>query len=248
MSVVNILSKLKEINNANLVSVYVPSAKKQLSFRPLSVKQQKDLIKSGLDGVISGITISNVINEIILENSVDKHDFVITDKFPVILSLRKQSFGNIFVIKEEDKETVFDLDEVLKKKLKFTYDDKVIIKMEGTDIMAYLDLVSLSDDTKINIAQIEKFKKTKDEQLSETVGSLFIYEIVKFVTKIQIKEEELDLTTLPIKDRINVIESIPATLNNKILEYIQKFRTEETDYVTTSSGVLPIDSRLFTKE
>ena len=248
MSVVNILSKLKEINNANLVSVYVPSAKKQLSFRPLSVKQQKDLIKSGLDGVISGITISNVINEIILENSVDKHDFVITDKFPVILSLRKQSFGNIFVIKEEDKETVFDLDEILKKKLKFTYDDKVIIKMEGTDIMAYLDLVSLSDDTKINIAQIEKFKKTKDEQLSETVGSLFIYEIVKFVTKIQIKEEELDLTTLPIKDRINVIESIPATLNNKILEYIQKFRTEETDYVTTSSGVLPIDSRLFTKE
>lgn len=248
MSVVNILNKLKEINNANLVSVYVPSAKKELSFRPLSVKQQKDLIKSGLDGIISGITISNVINDIILENSVEKHEFVITDKFPVILSLRRQSFGNIFVIKEEDKEVTYDLDEILKKKLKFTYDDKVIIKMEGTDIMAYLDLVSLSDDIKINIAQIEKFKKSKDEQLSDTVGSLFIYEIVKFVTKIQIKDEELDLTTLSIKDRINVIESIPATLNNRILEYIQKFRTEETDYVTTSSGVLPIDSRLFTKE
>jgi hypothetical protein len=248
MSVVNILNKLKEINNANLVSVYVPSAKKELSFRPLSVKQQKDLIKSGLDGIISGITISNVINDIILENSVEKHEFVITDKFPVILSLRRQSFGNIFVIKEEDKEVTYDLDEILKKKLKFTYDDKIIIKMEGTDIMAYLDLVSLSDDIKINIAQIEKYKKSKDEQLSETVGSLFIYEIVKFVTKIQIKDEELDLTTLSIKDRINVIESIPATLNNRILEYIQKFRTEETYYVTTSSGVLPIDSRLFTKE
>jgi hypothetical protein len=246
MSVSNILNKLKEINNANLVSVYVPSAKKELSFRPLSVRQQKDLIKSGLDGVISGITISNVINDIILENCTEKHEFLITDKFPVILSLRKQSFGSIFVVKEEEKEITFDLDKILKKKLKFTYDPKVVIKMD--DVLAYLDLVTLSDDTKINLAQIEKFKKTKDEQLSETVGSLFIYEIVKFLTKIQIKEDELDLTSLPIKDRISVIESIPATLNNKILDYIQKFRTEELEYVTTSSGVLPIDSRLFTKE
>jgi hypothetical protein len=187
-----------------------------------------------------------VINDIILENCTEKHEFLITDKFPVILSLRKQSFGSIFVVKEEEKEITFDLDKILKKKLKFTYDPKVIIKMD--DVVAYLDLVTLSDDTKINLAQIEKFKKTKDEQLSETVGSLFIYEIVKFLTKIQIKEDELDLTSLPIKDRISVIESIPATLNNKILDYIQKFRTEELEYVTTSSGVLPIDSRLFTKE
>ena len=64
MSVGNILNKLKEINNSNLVSVYVPSAQKQMSFTPLSVKQQKDLIKSGLDGALAGVTISNIINDI----------------------------------------------------------------------------------------------------------------------------------------------------------------------------------------
>jgi hypothetical protein len=248
MSVVNILNKLKEINNSNLISVFVPSAKRKLEFLPLSVKQQKDLIKTGLDGNLSGLVISNVINDIIKTNSIEKYEFLVTDKFPVILSLRKQAFGNTFVLKEEEKQIIFDLDDILSKDLKFAYDSKVVVPLEGTEILAYVDIVSLSDDTKINSIQIEKSKKNKDEDLSDVVASLFIYEILKFVTKIQIGEEELDLTTLPVKDRINVIESIPATLNNKILEYIQKFRNEELAYITTNSGVLPIDARLFTKE
>lgn len=248
MSVGNILSKLKEINNANAVSVYVPSAKKKLAFRPMSVKQQKDLIKSGLDGALAGITISNIINDIIVSNSSEKHKFLVTDKFPIILTLRKQSFGNIFTLKEEEKETIFNLDEILNKQLTFTYPEKVAFELEGTEVSVFLDLVSLDDDTKINNVQIEKSRKTKDENISETVGSLFIYEIVKFITKIVIDKDELELLTLPIKDRLNLIESLPAVLNNQILDYIQKFRKEEADYITTSSGMLPVDARLFAKD
>lgn len=248
MSVGNILNKLKEINNSNLVSVYVPSAQKEMSFRPLSVKQQKDLIKSGLDGALAGVTISNIINDIITTNSSEKYKFLVTDKFPIILSLRRQSFGNIFTLKEDDKETIFDLDTILSKKLVYSYPDKVAFELEETEISISLDLVSLEDDTKINNVQLEKSKKNKDEVISDTVGSLFIYEIVKFVTGITVNKEELDLLTLPIKDRLNVIENLPAVLNNKILDYIQKFRKEEAEYITTDKGVLPVDARLFAKD
>ena len=248
MSVSSILSKLNELNNSNLVSIHVPSAKKEMNFKPLSVRQQKDLIKSGLDGALAGITISNIIGEIVLDNAVDKYDFLVTDKLPILLALRKQAFGNIFILKEGDEEIEFNLDDILKNELNYSFDNQVEIKLANSDVIAHVDVIKIRDDIKINEYQLEKLKKNKDEAISETVGSMFIYEIIKFITKILIGTEELDLTTLPIKDRLTVIESVPVTLNNSILEYIQKFRKEEAEYVTINGKVLPIDARLFAKE
>lgn len=249
MSVNNILSKLKEINNSNLVSVYVPSVGKSVNFKPISVKQQKDLIKSGLDGTLSGITISNTISQIIIDNSEEKHPFVVTDKYPIIVALRRQSFGSQFILKQDDKEITFDLDRILLKKLEYSSSNEYVIELAGTSLKAYLNLVSLEDDIKINNIQLEKSRKNKDEEISETVGSLFIYEIVKFVSKIEIDEENMvEMAKLPIKDRLTIIENIPATLNNQILEYIQQFRKEEMEYITVDGEILPIDARLFSKE
>jgi len=249
MSVNNILSKLKEINDSNLVSVYVPSVGKSVDFKPISVKQQKDLIKSGLDGTLSGITISNTINQIIIDNSVEKHPFVVTDKYPIIIALRRQSFGSEVIVKQDGKQINFNLDRILVKKLQYSSTSQHAIELTGTELKAHLDLVSLEDDIKINNIQLEKSRKNKDEEISETVGSLFIYEIVKFVSKIEIGEESVvDMSKLPIKDRLTIIENIPATLNNQILEYIQQFRKEEMDYITVDGESLPIDARLFSKE
>lgn len=248
MSVTSILSKLKDYNNTNLVTVYVPSADKEMQFRPLSVKQQKDLIKSGLDGSLGGITISNIIGEVILTNSVEKYNFLVTDKIPILLALRKQAFGNLFVLKDDDVETTFDLDLILKNNLKYSNLTQVEIKLEDTEVSSHVDVINIEDDIKINNYQLEKLKKNKDGEISDTVGSLFIYEIVKFVTKIIIGSDELDLTALPIKERLAVIESVPVTLNNNILDYIQKFRKEELNYVTIDGKTLPIDARLFAKD
>jgi hypothetical protein len=248
MSITSILSKLNDHNNSNLISVFVPSTKKVMQFKPLSVKQQKDLIKSGLDGALAGVTISNIIGEIILDNSVEKYDFLVTDKLPILLALRKQSFGNIFILKEDNEETEFNLDDILKKELNYSFDTKVEIKLANSEVIAHVDVIKIQDDIKINQSQLEKLRKNKDEAISETVGSMFIYEIIKFVSKILIGSDTLDLTTLPIKDRLTVIESVPVTLNNSILEYIQQFRKEEAEYVTIDGKVLPIDARLFAKE
>lgn len=249
MSIGNILTKLKEFNNSNLVSVYVPSAKRELSFKPLSVKQQKDLIKTGLDGVLSGITLSNVINNIVAENCTENYNFLVFDKIPIILNLRRQSFGNIFTISDDDKQKTFDLDKILDRDLKYSTDETSWkVEIDGVKLSINVEISNLKDDTKINEFQLDKLKKLKDEQLSETIGSLFIYEILKFVTKIQVDNEELDLTKLSLKDRLNVIENIPATFNNNVLEYIQIFRKEESNYVTIDGEAMPIDARLFSKE
>lgn len=249
MSFPSILNKLKNVNNSNVVSVFIPSAGKEMSFTPLSIKQQKDLIKSSMDGNLAGITFSNIINQIVLDNSVEKYKFLVTDRYPVIVSLRKQSFGETFVLKDDDKTTVFDLKSILDKKLTFSEPNSIQILLEKTDLKVNVNIISIEDDVKINNLQIEKLKKSKDnEDISETVGSLFIYEIMKFVTKLSIGDEEVELSNLPVKDRISVIESLPVTLNNEILSYIQSLRKEENEYITTNGELLPLDPRFFSKE
>jgi len=248
MSVTSILSKLKEINESDLISVHVPSVNKNMKFKSISVKQQKDLIKSGMDGALGGITISNVINQIIIDNSIEKYDFLVVDKIPIILALRSKSFGSVFTLNIDNKNVIFNIDGLLKTPLKFSNIKNVELNFEEQKISLELSVLSLDEDTKINNFQLEKLKKSKEEDLSETVGSLFVYEILKFVSKIKVGSDEINMKELPIKDRLTVVENLPATINNQILEYIQNFRKEEMNYITVDGETLPIDARLFSKE
>lgn len=248
MSINSVISKLQKLNNSNLVKVYVPSAKKVMEFTQLSVKQQKELIKTGLDGAISGVTISNIMSQIILDNSVETYDFLTVDKFPIILALRRVSFGETVKVKDDDKETTFNLGDILDNNLNFEDDFVKTLSFKDEELEISLSVPSLKVDIKANDQQISSFKKNKDAEISDTVGSLFIFEIAKFVNKVKVGGEEMDLTSLQFKDRVSVIESIPAYLSNKILDYIQGFRKTEMDYVTVNGDVLPVDARLFAKE
>ena len=248
MSVTSILSKLKEINESDLINVHIPSANKNMTFKSISVKQQKDLIKSGMDGALAGITISNVINQIIIDNSIEKYDFLVVDKIPIILALRNKSFGSVFTLKNENKNIIFDLNDILDNVLEFSNIEKTEIKSEENKISVELSVISLEEDTKINAFQLEKLKKNKDEDLSETVGSLFVYEILKFISMLTVGSDEIVMKDFPIKDRLTIVENLPASVNNEVLEYIQNFRKEEMEYITVNGETLPIDARLFSKE
>jgi hypothetical protein len=248
MSVTSILSKLKEINESDLISVHVPSLNKNIKFKTISVKQQKDLIKSGMDGALGGIVISNVINQIIIDNSTEKHDFLVVDKIPIVLALRSKAFGSTFELKTENKNVFFNLEGLLKTPLKFSNIINQELIFEEHKISLELSVLSLEEDIKINNFQLEKLKKAKDEDLSETVGSLFVYEILKFVSKITVGADEINMKEFPIKDRLTIVENLPATINNEILDYIQTFRKEEMSYITVDGETLPIDARLFSKE
>lgn len=241
------IGKLNEINNNNLISIYVPSAKKDLKFKQLSVKQQKDLIKTSLDGKYSGLMFSNVLSDIIIENCVEKHEFLITDKFPIILQLRKNSYGSKFVAKDDDSEVSFDLNEILSKELVFTEEFSIALSYENK-IVVYADVVSLDIDKKLNEYQITAMKKNKDEDISDSVGDIFVLELAKYITKIIIGENSVDFSTLSVKERLSIVEKIPVPLNNLILEYIQAFSKVIIDYLTVNGNVLPIDARLFAKE
>jgi hypothetical protein len=67
---------------------------------------------------------------------------------------------------------------------------------------------------------------------------LFVYEILKFVSKITVGSDEINMKELPIKDRLTIVENLPATINNEILDYIQETNNNEEEIPYESEQVL----------
>jgi hypothetical protein len=248
MSTGNLISRLKELNNSAKVNVYVPSAGKDMAFKQLSVKQQKDLMKTGLDGQLSGLTISGIIKSVINDNSLEQHSFLATDKIPIIFALRVQSFGNEYTFSDGEKENVVDLSKILSKKLSFKSETSIEIEDKENELTVSLEVPSLDDDDKFNSYIHSDLKKKKDVELSDTVGIVYVGEIAKFLKKVNLGSMELEAATLSIKDRISIVESLPVTFNNKILKFIETIRKEEIEYATIDGIPVSIDARLFANQ
>ena len=87
------LDDLKQVNNASTVSIKVPSISKKATFRKFNVTQQKKLLKSAFDGVQGSIESFNVFNNILKDNCEDDVDFLLCDRIPILLELRKATAG-----------------------------------------------------------------------------------------------------------------------------------------------------------
>ena len=68
-SVSGFLEKLEKLNE-DKVKIYVPSIKKSIETTPLTLKQQKDLISSALDGLRGALNFNKTLNDIIIKNTI----------------------------------------------------------------------------------------------------------------------------------------------------------------------------------
>lgn len=244
MSALSIIDKLKDISNANLIDVLVPSIGTYIKFRQLSVKQQKDLIKTGLEGVLSGVHLDNVINSIIIENSATPHDFLVVDKLSIAVALRLASFGTKYV---QNNDEAIDLAQLQGMSAIFDTEFTKEVNFNGI-IKVNLAVPTLKSDTNINQQQLTELKNVKDLNIGDAVGSLYVYEIVKFVQSIEIEDDLVNFSTIPLSAMVKIVESLPATLNNEIIQYIQSFRKQEEAFLTVGDKTVVIDARFFTIE
>jgi hypothetical protein len=240
----SLLEKLSKISNENTISIFVPSANRDIKFKALNIKQQKDLIKTALDGAAAGATLNQALNDIIISNSTEQIDFKVYDRYAIIMALRSASIGDGF---KEIK-----LSKILKQCIK-NYKEKKFEEnklIEYHSIKAQLELPTISRDSKINERFI-KFATSRDnsENYGEAVGNLYVYEIIKFIKSIQIDGEEgiYEFSNISVKDCIAIVESLPASLNTKIIEYIESIRAIENGFIETENGQIEINAAFFTK-
>lgn len=253
----DILQGLSELNKQNIVTVYVPSIDEEINFRPLTVKQQKQILSTGIDAELENLSFSNAMNDIIMENCLsDKQSIKIIDKPAILLQLRQKAVGDMVNIKAEDTEYKISITEQIDKvrNMKVKRKSNFTIKSDGIEITGRTP--NLKIDTLYNKQFTKKIKKeNKGSQLtlSDVVGDIFVHEMVKYIDTITLGDNVVRMDgSLSVDQSIKLFESLPMSLSLAVAEEIKT--TRELEVATISSDLLPedtqitIDASLFTTE
>ena len=236
--VTNFLQKLEEINDEK-IKIFVPSLKKDVETTPLTLKQQKDLIASTLDGIKGLLNFNKTLNDIVITNTGNK-EFKIYDKFPFVIHLRKQSLGN--KIKQGDN--IIDLDNILKniKKVPLNIKDTKTVTLKNLKVG--LRIPTLTEESAI----LKKGKQdvvVQEDSTKEGVGMLYMLEILKYIENITIEEDIIEFSKIKISDRIKLIEQLPLSMYNEISEYIESVNKYLNDILTVDDIIVSIDTQFF---
>lgn len=229
--------------------IFVPSLGRKVKFKGLTTKQQKDAVKSALDKSLSGISFALLVNSIVTDNSLEKVNFLLTDRNYILVALRACSLSKIY--KTADKE--YDLSFVLDYNTPISDSIKQAEVIED-NIKLALSIPTIQKDTLINIEARKKLEPlSKDDDLTrEAIGEMYIHELVKYIDSLTINNNgavtELNFNNLNILQKLQVVEKLPLLLNNKVIEFINNSKALEKKYFDYNGEVIDIgiDQALFT--
>jgi hypothetical protein len=241
MALNDVISKLEKINNENFLSVYIPSLKKNVKFKPLTLKQQKDILKSSVTNDLTSVINFNLaFNKIIKENSVEKNNYKTIDRLPIIIALRNKFSDEPYEIDGKK----IDLNQLTNQKLDIYGDSE--FKIEEDILTVYASIPTLDVDERFGQRLLENIEKNNDNKLSNIVGDMYLYEISKFINKINVSDAEIELSTLNFTDTLELINKLPASIISKLNAFITKnIRDIEDNYTTVDGVKIPLDASLF---
>jgi len=257
-----VLQKILDLQSQS-ISIFVPSQNKNIDFKPLNIRQQKNIIKSSLDKNIPGISLNTVLNDIIAENSIEKNvNFLVFDRLNVAFNLRKNIFGDKIKLTKVNDETgedesinaVGSLEEHLSN-INLTAVSELISKTINVDTLTIeIKTPTLVNDNKVNKEAQKNLAHLleKDNGVKDVISELFVYELVKFIDSISIGNDKLNFKELTVSQQIKAIETLPANINKEIMDFVEKVRDYEKQYtvfkVNNKDYNVSIDASFFSSE
>lgn len=265
-----VLAELKRINLETTFDAYIPSGEKTIQLRPLSIKNQKQIIKTAIDPTATNIQYSINMNDLLLQ-STDISNILTVDKPALLIALRCNSLSNEIKVanSDEEKPVTINLRDVIDKypetvtseKYKSLITYKQRINHEG--ITLAVRIPDIETDTKFLKECKGKLKKSTDA--GESISELYVYELAKYIESVQFKTITEDLSgnptsvvntvrfdTIPAAECIEVVELLPMSINTKLVSYVTNTRDAESLFRnTTIDGEeyeIPIDATLFALE
>lgn len=225
-----------EKENKRLLSINI-SSKKEISLEPLSFKQQKSLVTTGVDGIVGVMMFIKTLNEIIIQNS-SEDDLKIYDRIPIVLALRKEISNK--VIEQDDVE--INVDDLISQFKVFDSKEEEII--DGGDYKITLKVPTLKQENKLLSVCIEELKKAGDN-IGKNVSLILSYEIPKFIKSIEFGENVIDFESLSIGDKTKILDNLPANITNQISDFILKVREYDESILTFNGITVDIGSSFF---
>jgi hypothetical protein len=235
----NIMSLIQNLDVSTGFDVYIPSLQKDIKFKQLTTEQLKQILKTVIDSPVYNTEFTLTFNQIIKENCLDTtvsiDNLTIYDKLLIFFKTRLESVSSDYTLSfTNDEIKDFDLTEKTKTiSIKDHYNNflnkKIIFEKEQFDYnncIVVCDLPTLSTENKLEKELHKNIKVdiNTPEELRNIIGETFINEITKYISSISVNETIIDFNTQTFKNRINIVESLPTNLINKVIKYIERYR------------------------
>tara|TARA_R110000851_G_scaffold2299_2_gene9032 strand:+ start:1170 stop:1913 length:744 start_codon:yes stop_codon:yes gene_type:complete len=232
------LDKLSSLKND--FKVYVPSVKKEVVASPITLKQQKDIISTTVNGVLGALQFTETINNVILDN-VEGSDFFAFDRVPIILGLRCHSLGDNVKVANDEIVSIKPNLKKAKKSVKFKLVDKVTIDTIKID----LRIPTLVEENQIIKKCILEIDKIKSESLSEAMGLIYIFELIKHIDSVTVDDQTIIFNDLKVLDRVKIVEQLPLELYEKITIFLQETSEFDKYVLSVEDTSITLDATLF---
>ena len=245
------LKLVEEFTAENTVAIYCPVAGVELNFKPLTVQQTKEMLKSQIDTsddvVATGVKLANTYNNIVIENCIEGKDTAntlsIIDKECILFGLRYSTDSKY---KVEDKEVELG---VINKNIKTMSPDKKVlsdsrtIKFKAGNIVVSTTLPTIAKDTAYNRAVLHK---SKDKKINDIVIEIYITEACKYIEKITVGDTGVDFNdTSNVDNLVNTLQKLPSSVLNAVSLYITNVKTYRNSLFTVEDQLVDLSTDFF---
>jgi hypothetical protein len=220
--------------------------------KQLSTAQLKELIKAVVDSPLTqsafNSTASKVFKESIVSSPVPELNVV--DRLLFLIETRIQSLSPTSTVTRDDKEIKLDFEQIkqtLQKNIKENANLFASKSVQHEKITVEVCVPLLATETQLNeeLYKNANINVEDADQLRKVLGEAFINEIAKSIKTLTIQDKTLDLSTVTFKSRLKTVESLPASLIQKVIEYIEGYKKVVDQALTVDGYLIPIDGSLF---
>jgi len=174
----------------------------------------------------------------------------VVDRLLFLLETRIRALTKMVEITHDNKKIQINFETIVVKlheQIKANKDAFVSKTFSDDKIKLTFSIPSLKTEMQMND---ELYKDTNvnaenADELRSVLGEAFVNEIAKTVNTIEIDNKTLDLSTVTFKSRLKTIESLPASLVQHVIEYIEGYKKIIDQCLDVEGYSLPIDGSLF---
>jgi hypothetical protein len=244
---------LDTLNNEQTFELELFDSSK-LQCRQLTTLQLKQLIQTVVDSPVTqavfNSTITKVFRGSIVQSPQDALNFTVLDRLLFVLETRSQSLSPLKTTTQEEKTVTFNLQEIKDKLLQAFKQSSELLNIQTITkdkfTLTY-GLPTLKTEQQLNDELYKKLEiDVKDvDQLRKIIGDAFINEIAKTLQTIEIEGNKFDFSSGTFKNRVKLIETLPAGLIQEVINYIERYKTIIDTCFTVDGSLLTIDGSLF---
>jgi hypothetical protein len=229
-SILNLINKTI-IDNYS-IKLWVPSLllvdSDYILFKPLSISQQKDLLSTALTQNIYNtsfvITCYNILKENYLSNDIiPLNQLTVLDRLIILLSLKSNispKFQNI------------EINQIIANIQNSNFSVFAPQSLESDNIKLYCSLPTIHAEYMCEKEREEFNTENLNEQIQHIVSETVINELTKFCNTVVINEETIVFNNFSFAERKQILNTLPAFLLEKALNYVIDCRKQIEDYLT----------------